>query len=122
MQPAQMRRFWNLSHYFMIKGAQKVEFVRQFENIVLFYVSYYNSHNILVELKPLFKYQNIMALIGYARVSSVGQSLQVQLDKLKHCRKIFQEKKSATGGKRLQLYPKVNGLRKKDKNKTLVKM
>ncbi len=34
-----------------------------------------------------------MALIGYARVSSVGQSLQVQLDKLKHCRKIFQEKK-----------------------------
>ena len=44
-----------------------------------------------------------MALIGYARVSSVGQSLQVQLDKLKHCRKIFQEKKSATGGKRLQL-------------------
>ena len=44
-----------------------------------------------------------MVLIGYARVSSVGQSLQVQLDKLKHCRKIFQEKKSATGGKRLQL-------------------
>ena len=44
-----------------------------------------------------------MALIGYARVSSVGQSLQVQIDKLKNCRKIFQEKKSATGGKRLQL-------------------
>ncbi len=44
-----------------------------------------------------------MALIGYARVSSVGQSLQVQLDKLKNCRKIFQEKKSASGGKRLQL-------------------
>ena len=44
-----------------------------------------------------------MTLIGYARVSSVGQSLQVQLDKLKHCRKIFQEKKSASGAKRLQL-------------------
>jgi len=44
-----------------------------------------------------------MALIGYARVSSVGQSLQVQLDKLKSCRKIFQEKKSASGSKRLQL-------------------
>jgi DNA invertase Pin-like site-specific DNA recombinase len=44
-----------------------------------------------------------MALIGYARVSSVGQSLEVQLDKLKNCRKIFQEKKSASGGKRQQL-------------------
>ena len=41
-----------------------------------------------------------MALVGYARVSSVGQSLDVQLDKLKGCKKIFQEKKSAAGGKR----------------------
>ena len=44
-----------------------------------------------------------MALVGYARVSSIGQSLDVQLDKLKDCRKIFQEKKSAAGGKRPQL-------------------
>ena len=44
-----------------------------------------------------------MALVGYARVSSVGQSLDVQLDKLKNCRKIFQEKKSAAEGKRPQL-------------------
>jgi DNA invertase Pin-like site-specific DNA recombinase len=35
-----------------------------------------------------------MALVGYARVSSVGQSLDVQLDKLQHCDKIYQEKKS----------------------------
>ena len=35
-----------------------------------------------------------MALVGYARVSSVGQSLDVQLDKLKDCDKIFQEKGS----------------------------
>ena len=34
-----------------------------------------------------------MALVGYARVSSVGQSLDVQLDKLGHCDKIFEEKK-----------------------------
>ncbi|AFC70395.1 resolvase (plasmid) [Rickettsia amblyommatis] len=35
-----------------------------------------------------------MATVGYARVSSSGQSLSVQLDKLKDCDKIFQEKKS----------------------------
>lgn len=42
-------------------------------------------------------------LVGYARVSSVGQSLQVQLDKLGHCDKIFQEKKSGTTDKRPRL-------------------
>jgi len=41
-----------------------------------------------------------MAHIGYARVSSAGQSLAVQLDKLHPCEKIFQEKKNAAGGKR----------------------
>jgi DNA invertase Pin-like site-specific DNA recombinase len=40
-----------------------------------------------------------MALIGYARVSSVGQSLVVQRDKLRHCEKIFEEKKSGASGK-----------------------
>ncbi len=40
-----------------------------------------------------------MALVGYARVSSVGQSLVVQADKLKHCNKIYQEKTSGTSGK-----------------------
>ena len=44
-----------------------------------------------------------MVLVGYARVSSVGQSLDVQLDKLKHCDKIFQEKKSGAAGSRSQL-------------------
>jgi DNA invertase Pin-like site-specific DNA recombinase len=44
-----------------------------------------------------------MALVGYARVSSVGQSLDIQLDKLDHCDKIFQEKKSGASGKRPRL-------------------
>jgi DNA invertase Pin-like site-specific DNA recombinase len=44
-----------------------------------------------------------MALVGYARVSSVGQSLEVQLEKLKHCDKLYQEKKSGASGRRPQL-------------------
>ena len=45
----------------------------------------------------------IMAIVGYARVSSVGQNLDVQLDKLKHCNKIFQEKQSGSSSKRPRL-------------------
>lgn len=44
-----------------------------------------------------------MSLVGYARVSSVGQSLDVQLDKLKHCDKIYQEKKGGTLEQRSRL-------------------
>ena len=41
--------------------------------------------------------------VGYARVSTTGQSLEVQMDKLKNCEKIFSEKASATNPKRLEL-------------------
>jgi DNA invertase Pin-like site-specific DNA recombinase len=44
-----------------------------------------------------------MSLIGYARVSSLGQSLDIQLGKLEHCDKIFQEKKSGITDKRSRL-------------------
>jgi len=44
-----------------------------------------------------------MAIVGYARVSSVGQSLDVQLEKLKHCDKLFEEKQSGTSNKRPRL-------------------
>ena len=44
-----------------------------------------------------------MALIGYARVSSLGQSLDTQLGRLEHCEKIFQEKNSGTTDKRSRL-------------------
>lgn len=44
-----------------------------------------------------------MAFIGYARVSSVGQNLDVQLAKLQHCDKIFQEKESGSSDKRPRL-------------------
>jgi len=55
-----------------------------------------------------------MALVGYARVSSVGQSLDVQLEKLKHCKKIFQEKKSGTSDKRSQLAACLEYVREED--------
>ena len=45
----------------------------------------------------------IMAVVGYARVSSVGQSLDVQLDKLKHCDKLFQEKRTGTSNQHTRL-------------------
>jgi len=44
-----------------------------------------------------------MALVGYARVSSVGQTLAVQQGKLAHCDKLFQEKVSGVNDKRPQL-------------------
>ena len=36
-----------------------------------------------------------MSTVGYARVSSVGQSLDVQLDKLKDCDKVFKRRRQA---------------------------
>lgn len=55
-----------------------------------------------------------MALVGYARVSSVGQTLAVQLDKLKACDKIFQEKVSGVTDKRPQLQSCIEYVRQGD--------
>lgn len=54
------------------------------------------------------------ALVGYARVSSVGQSLDVQIDKLKHCHKVFQEKKSGASDKRSGLISCLEYIREGD--------
>ena len=55
-----------------------------------------------------------MSHIGYARVSSVGQSLDVQLDKLAHCHQIFKEKKSGASDKRSRLKACLEYVRKGD--------
>ncbi len=55
-----------------------------------------------------------MAFIGYARVSSVGQSLDVQLDKLKHCKKTYQEKQSGTNQNRPELKACLDYIREGD--------
>lgn len=57
-----------------------------------------------------------MAVIGYARVSSIGQSLEVQLSKLSEygCDKIFKEKRSGTTADRPELKSCLNYLREGD--------
>lgn len=50
----------------------------------------------MLKSKHLRVYERNMAKIGYARVSSTGQSLEVQLDRLNQvgCEKIYREKRS----------------------------
>lgn len=55
-----------------------------------------------------------MSNIGYARVSSVGQSLDVQIEKLAHCDKIFKEKTSGSTATRPQLAEALNYVRQGD--------
>jgi DNA invertase Pin-like site-specific DNA recombinase len=57
-----------------------------------------------------------MAIVGYARVSSSGQSLAVQLDKLSDagCSEIFQEKRSGLTAQRPELKECLRFVRKGD--------
>lgn len=54
--------------------------------------------------------------VGYARVSSTGQSLDIQLEKLEEygCDKIFKEKSSGIDDKRVQLNECLNYVREGD--------
>ena len=54
-----------------------------------------------------------MAKVGYARVSSVGQSLDVQLEKLNDCDKLFEEKRSGTADTRPMLKQCLDYVRKR---------
>jgi DNA invertase Pin-like site-specific DNA recombinase len=82
-----------------------------------------NSYKVLILIRHNFKgiKGNIMAKIGYARVSSTGQSLDIQLSKLTAygCTDgdgvIFQEKKSGTSaGNRTELQACLRHVRKGD--------
>jgi DNA invertase Pin-like site-specific DNA recombinase len=55
-----------------------------------------------------------MSLVGYARVSSIGQSLDVQLDKLHHCDRVFQEHISGLSSQQPRLKACLEYLREGD--------
>jgi DNA invertase Pin-like site-specific DNA recombinase len=55
-----------------------------------------------------------MALVGYARVSSVGQRLDVQVAKLQHCDKLFQEHISGSTATRPHLMACLDYVREGD--------
>jgi DNA invertase Pin-like site-specific DNA recombinase len=58
--------------------------------------------------------EETMTLVGYARVSTVGQSLDTQLQALAECSTIFQEKVSGARDDRPQLALLLNSVRKGD--------
>jgi DNA invertase Pin-like site-specific DNA recombinase len=55
-----------------------------------------------------------MTMVGYARVSSGGQDLAVQLEKLKGCDKVFKEKRSGVDAGRPELQRCLEYLREGD--------
>jgi DNA invertase Pin-like site-specific DNA recombinase len=55
-----------------------------------------------------------MTTVGYARVSSAGQNLSVQLEKLKGCDKVFKEKRSGVDAGRPELKRCLEYLREGD--------
>ncbi len=67
-------------------------------------------------LKLWYLFLKTMATVGYARVSSIGQSLEVQQDKLHEygCTKIYQEKRSGTTANRPELQQCIDYVRDGD--------
>ena len=55
-----------------------------------------------------------MPTVGYARVSTIGQDLQVQLERLKSCDKVFKEKRSGVDAGRPELKRCIDYLREGD--------
>jgi DNA invertase Pin-like site-specific DNA recombinase len=66
--------------------------------------------------QPLRRKGTIMPTVGYARVSSIGQDLSVQLERLEAagCEKIFQEKRSGVDAGRPELKRCLEYLREGD--------
>ena len=73
------------------------------------------SYNIVIKTSILYETEK-MAIVGYARVSSVGQSLDVQVEKLTEygCEKIYKEKRSGTTADRPELKSSLDYVREGD--------
>ena len=56
----------------------------------------------------------MMTTVGYARVSSLGQDLAIQLEKLAGCDKVFKEKRSGVDAGRPELKACLEYLREGD--------
>ena len=67
-----------------------------------------------IVLEIMKREDEAMALVGYARVSSVGQRLDVQVAKLQHCDKLFQEHTSGSADKRSHLVACLDYVREGD--------
>jgi DNA invertase Pin-like site-specific DNA recombinase len=65
-----------------------------------------------------------MAVVGYARVSSIGQSLELQIEKLKlyGCTKLYTEKKTALDQKRPELLKCLDFVRDSDDTLVITKL
>lgn len=97
-----MRNLWDLTA--SAEGDRKVYFLTPSQNPLLTRLFSCLIITFSRILRPFGTQKGTtMALVGYARVSSVGQTLEVQLDKLGHCDKVYQEKASGTSQKRPQL-------------------
>ncbi len=90
---------------------QKLHFLHRARCHVPFYVSLADCQIVL----EIMKHEDeAMALVGYARVSSVGQRLDVQVAKLQHCDKLFQEHTSGSADKRSHLVACLDYVREGD--------
>ena len=55
-----------------------------------------------------------MRIVGYARVSSIGQTLEVQTEKLALCERVFKENRSGVDANRPELKRCLDYLREGD--------
>ena len=90
---------------------QKVDLLHRAHSRVPLYVSLADGQMVL-DIRT--HEEEAMALVGYARVSSIGQRLEVQVAKLQHCDKLFEEPTSGSTATRPHLVACLDYVREGD--------